>query len=50
MATISIVEMGKLHYWQLEVAKILALQELKGDYDKWMPIMVSMHGATVVDE
>ena len=42
VAAIPIVEMGKLHYRQLETAKISALEKEKGNFDKWMAITYEM--------
>lgn len=42
VAAIPAVEMGKLHYRKLETAKIAALQNNNGNFDKWMPITDDM--------
>ena len=38
VAAFPAVELGKLHYRQLEKAKIAALQTSFGDFELWMPI------------
>ncbi|MPC63705.1 hypothetical protein E2C01_057807 [Portunus trituberculatus] len=42
VAAIPAVELGKLHYRQLEMAKITALQTEKGNFDRWMVITEGM--------
>ena len=38
VAAIPAVEMGKLHYWKLETAKISAIKKENGNFDKWMGV------------
>ncbi|MPC69454.1 hypothetical protein E2C01_063679 [Portunus trituberculatus] len=42
VAAILAVELGKLHFRQLEMEKITALQTEKGNLDRWMAIMEGM--------
>lgn len=42
VAAIPAVEMGKLFYRNLEMAKIAALQTNGGNFDKWMPVTEDM--------
>lgn len=42
VAAVPAVEMGKLHYRYLEMAKISALQRTGGNFDKWMDITSDM--------
>jgi len=42
VSAFSSVELGKLHYREMEKAKTVALKESKGDFDAKMPISLSM--------
>ena len=42
VAAIPAVEMGRLHYRKLESAKISALKDAKGNYDRWMAVTHEM--------
>lgn len=42
VAAFPAIEMGKLHYRRLESAKIAALKEVEGNFDKWMAITHDM--------